>query len=408
MKSEPPTGDDLTRLLVSMKKNVLEQVAKEPSPAKRSASVNRAVGLGLGLTLFLGVGAGAAFALGVLPGPSNDTPAVTADSTQTPTATPTPGPTEYAVNPGQPASRLELDCETLVDDDVVAGLFNVAVAPADPIVTASGIGIAIPRHTSVLSVGGTLCEWSNGEPENDQYGTNTDYTGVMVSVVPRPAEGWSERAAEHWMPAEASHCTDGWCSASTEVAEAWVAVDAHGQTGTVNAPGWQRFVDSIIEAVSAAGPAKVPPSPQPLIIDTPEQCDAVVPREVVATLTASDEVAPARIGGGGWSIWAEALHLAGDTGCSWLLPDSDIHVARVQWVQHGSWAYERMIRAGTSSPLDLNGLRAGDAAVLRCSEEFGPDCAVDVRIDSDWINVSAGDETTAIAMAEEVLARLLR
>jgi hypothetical protein len=67
-----------------------------------------------------------------------------------------------------------------------------------------------------------------------------------------------------------------------------------------------------------------------------------------------------------------------------------------------------MIQAGTSSPLELNGLSAGDAAVLRCSDEFGSDCAVDLRIDSDWINVSAGDEATAIAMAEEVLARLPR
>ena len=208
MRSEPPTGDELTRLLVSMKRNVLEQVAHEPVTAKRSNMTDRIIGLTLGVTLLLGIGAGAAFALGVVPpfrGDPGAAPASTA--TATPTATPTPpAPMEYAVVPGEPASRYGLACETLVGASAVSELFTTEVALADPIVTASGVGIAIPRQTSILSEGGTVCEWSNGAANNDQYGSNPDYVGVTVSIVPRPAEGWSEHAVANGMPSDFSGC----------------------------------------------------------------------------------------------------------------------------------------------------------------------------------------------------------
>ena len=53
---EPPTGDELTRLLGSMKRNVLERVAQAPAPSKRK-SVRHIFGLGLGVAALLGVGA---------------------------------------------------------------------------------------------------------------------------------------------------------------------------------------------------------------------------------------------------------------------------------------------------------------------------------------------------------------
>ena len=99
MKSEPPTGDELTRLLVSMKRNVLEQVAQEPAPAKRM-STRRMLGLGLGVTALFGIGAGAAFALGVITAPQEDAATSTTDAPSSP-----PAPSEYAVTAGQPASR---------------------------------------------------------------------------------------------------------------------------------------------------------------------------------------------------------------------------------------------------------------------------------------------------------------
>jgi hypothetical protein len=108
MRSDPPTGDELTRLLVSMKQNVLEQVANEPAPAldKRMPRADRIIGLTLGVVLLLGVGTGAAFAFGVVPFGGEPGAAPVATSTSTPAATPSPTPTpvppEYVVEPGDP------------------------------------------------------------------------------------------------------------------------------------------------------------------------------------------------------------------------------------------------------------------------------------------------------------------
>src|SRR4029453_17719063 len=94
MKSEPPTGDELTRLLVSMKRNVLEQVAQEPAPAKRM-SLRRMLGLGAGVVALFGIGAGAAFALGVISAPQEDSATSTTDAPSAP-----PAPIEYSVTAG--------------------------------------------------------------------------------------------------------------------------------------------------------------------------------------------------------------------------------------------------------------------------------------------------------------------
>ncbi len=182
MRSEPPTGDELTRLLGSMKRNVLERVAQEPAPAKR-LSAHRIVWLGLGVAALLGVGAGAAFALGVHHGTGGghgDLDNGCPDARGRPHRR----PSEYAVTAGQPASRYGLDCGTLVDPALVSGLFTTDVAAVDPILSESGVGIAIPRRAAILAVGGSVCEWSNGVPMNDQYGTEPDYVGVTISVGP--------------------------------------------------------------------------------------------------------------------------------------------------------------------------------------------------------------------------------
>lgn len=406
MKAEPPTGDELTRLLVSMKSNVLEQVAHEPlvSP-KRSPLTDRVIGIVLGVAMLLGLGAGAAFALGIVPPPLGAPSDSTTTATASPTSTPTPRPSEYAVTPGQPASRYGLECETLIDDALVSDLFTTAVAPADPIVTASGVGISIPRGTSILSVGGTLCEWSNGVAVNDQYSGNPEYVGVMVSVVPQPADGWSDRAAKYGMPREENYCLEGSCWGSAVVGDAWVAVQAYGgETLALNQSGWQPLLDAVIEAVSAAGPAAAPASPEQTTSPTADDCDAVIPREVVQSLTSAPDAFPRRPGGGNWSEWAEAMLVADNLGCLWTVEDT--FVASVTWVHDGRWAYEKMLDAGTASPLELEGLNSGDVAFIRCDESFNTSCAVDLRIGNDWYNVSATDRDTAIALADAALAQL--
>lgn len=399
MKSEPPTGDELTRLLVSMKRNVLEQVAQEPAPAKRM-STRRMLGLGLGVTALFGIGAGAAFALGVITAPQEDAATSTTDAPSAP-----PAPIEYSVTAGQPASRYGLDCATLVDPALVSGLFTTEVAAVDPILSESGVGIAIPRRSAILAVGGSVCEWSNGVPMNDQYGEEPDYVGVTISVVPRATAGWSEYATLHGMPAEESQCDGTWCWASSAVGDAWVTVSAYGGGDLAADPsGWQSLVDAAVGAVSAAGPAVAPTMPERLTMPGSEDCDAVIPVDEVRSITATPD-AQAMTGAGGWSEWAEARLHADAWGCGWGVDDSG-QVARVDWLPQGRWAYLRMLQAGTSTPIELAGLASGDAASVRCDDRFGTTCAVDLAVGRDWYNVTANDEATAIALAEALLARL--
>ncbi|MFB2598504.1 hypothetical protein ACEXQE_11965 [Herbiconiux sp. P17] len=115
MRTDPPTGDDLTRLLVSMKEVVMAEAARNPDPRSQKGSparrARRIVGGIVAAILLVGVGAaGGALALGLVPSPfppaavSTPTPAPT--MTVAPSATPTPEPEPEAP---EPAPAVPLD-----------------------------------------------------------------------------------------------------------------------------------------------------------------------------------------------------------------------------------------------------------------------------------------------------------
>lgn len=410
MRSEPPTGDELTRLLVSMKHNVLEQVAHEPAPKKRSTVADRVAGLTLGIVVLFGLGAGAAFALGVVPPLGGPAPVADATPTAVPSETPSPTPTpsDYAVTPGQPPSRYNLSCDTLVDAALVSDLLPSEVAPADRLVTESGAGIGIPTHSSILSIGGTVCEWSNGMPmDNLQYGGNPGYVGVIVSVVPRPTGGWSEAASAYGQPADENYCSGNSCSGSAVIGDAWVSVTAEGGDSNQLIPSaWQPLLDAITQSVAAAGPAAPPSRPEQVSSTTVGDCEAVLPLDSVRSIAATPAAVTAPKGPhGNWGESSEARRTAGNVGCRWLIPESEARVADVDWLHEGRWAYERMLLAGTATPVALAGLHPDDDAVIRCDDTFDTSCAVDLRIGQDWLNVTGNDRNTAIALAEAVLAQ---
>ena len=362
------------------------------------------------MVLLLGVGTGAAFALGVVPfgGEPGAAPVATSTATQaaTPSPTPTPTPSEYVVEPGQPASRYGLDCATLIDDTVATGLFTTEVGIVDPIASASTIGINIPRPTSILSEGGTVCEWSNGAGYNSQYGSNPAYVGVTVSILPRPAEGWSGKAMNYELPRDERGCGETACSAIAAVNDAWVAIEVSvGEPGAVDPSGWDPFVDAVIAAVSAAGPAAGPSAPERTGAPFPDECDAIIPLDAVRTITADPEVESRGPGGGGWSEWAEARLHAENVPCSWGRPDLEEWVAYVEFIREGRWAFERMLLAGTADPVALEGLRPDDEATVRCDDVTVTRCAVDLRIGQDWFSVTGADRAMSIALAEAMLAQ---
>ena len=89
MNTEPPEGDDLQRMLVSMKQNVLERATPRPKRHGRRAGI----AIGVVGVLLLGA-AGGGVALGLIP------TSITADPV--PTATPTAEPTPTETPSGAP------------------------------------------------------------------------------------------------------------------------------------------------------------------------------------------------------------------------------------------------------------------------------------------------------------------
>ena len=71
-------------------------------------------------------------------------------------------PTETPAALHEPESRYGLECDALGRRRARHRRLLGRRPAVDPLVTASGVGIAIPRRTSILSQGGTVCEWSNG------------------------------------------------------------------------------------------------------------------------------------------------------------------------------------------------------------------------------------------------------
>jgi hypothetical protein len=415
MRSDPPTGDELAKLLVTMKRNVLEQVAHEPAPAtpaKRGRSANRGLIFGIGLTALLGVGAGAAFAFGVVtsnqasePAPQQLAPIASPSPEPTPTATPTPTPEFEVAPPAQPISRYGLDCDTLVDPALVQALFSTPVQSADPIATASGLGsISIPRRTSIMSVGGTVCEWSNGVATNTERGSDPNYVGVTISVTPRPAAGWSARAAYYLAPENfwAICPAETWnCSASTQINDAWVTLEASSDTD-IDQVRWQTLLDAVIEKVESAGPAAPPSTVERLeFYFTADQCEAILPLESIRSITSLPGTVFGSDGGGGWSDWGEAMYTAGNGRCGWDVEARS--AANVNWVRDGRWAFIRMRDGGAVTPVHVAG---SSEAFARCSEGSAPQvCAVDLMVGDDWYNVRAADADVAAALAEEILQR---
>lgn len=407
MRSEPPIGDELARLLESMKTTVLERTADEPAAASRGPIAKRVTGIVLGIAALLGLGAGAAFAFGVLPGggpaPSAppEPPAATA-----PRPTTSVPPIEYEVTPGpppgrvQPASAYAIGCADLASPEVIAGLFADPVEAVDPLVEASGIGMSVPRITAALSAGGLGCSWSNGIAINDQYGDTPGYRGLKLLFMPKPSDGWSERATRYAQPWTSDFCDGERCGASGEVNGSWFEIEAQG----ADPSGWALVLAHIRDAVVNA-PAPAPPTRSAAGIHS--ICATLPDAGTIGAIAGLDGLTAGGPEGGGWSLQAEAMLIAGRGTCGWQNSEGRI-VASAEMVGDGRWAYERMILAGRSEPMTIPGIAPGDEATLRCDDRFGDGCAVDLAIGDDWLNVYGRDRATAIAVAEAVVAHGVR
>lgn len=122
MNTEPPVGDELARMLVAMKQNVLEHATpRRPRRARR-------VGIVVAIVALVGIGtASGAVALGMVPNPvaapaptasaePSRTPSPAASATFTPEPTPTVAPTPTSTRP--PFDRTDPGTWTVSGDEV--------------------------------------------------------------------------------------------------------------------------------------------------------------------------------------------------------------------------------------------------------------------------------------------------
>ncbi|WIB59607.1 hypothetical protein DEJ13_14345 [Curtobacterium sp. MCLR17_007] len=133
MNTEPPTGDDLQQMLVSMKREVLTRADQQrPAPRRRG----RRAGIVIGVIAVLGIGAtSGGVALGMIPQPFAAAPAPSPSATTVaPSETPTPSsapvvsePTSTPSSTPSPTRRaavLPTDCRSMVPEADYERLFG--------------------------------------------------------------------------------------------------------------------------------------------------------------------------------------------------------------------------------------------------------------------------------------------
>ncbi|MEI5584142.1 MULTISPECIES: hypothetical protein [unclassified Agromyces] len=151
MRTEPPAGDELTRMLVTMKRNVLDEASREPAPARRRAR-NRTIIASTAILLTLGLGAGASIAAGMIgedeePG-SEPQPAATVAAAPVPA----PAPTPFGIETAPPVDPLTL-------------VTTISVRPAQlELLDASGVVVATIGYEDDGATAAAVLSTVFGEP----------------------------------------------------------------------------------------------------------------------------------------------------------------------------------------------------------------------------------------------------
>lgn len=166
MRTDPPTGDELARMLVSMKRDVLDRAAsaKRTEPQRRTLS-DRVLGVIVAVAILLGIGAaGTALAISLAPQPSRDPGAI---STPTPSRTPNPTPvSEYDVATATPTPP-----------------------PVDPLLTVTTIVVRPERLDLADSAGNVVRELSYDDETSQIVDALTIVLGEGPTLEEHSADG---------------------------------------------------------------------------------------------------------------------------------------------------------------------------------------------------------------------------
>ena len=302
-------------------------------------------------------------------------------------ATPTPTPTVETVSAPEP--RLDLTCDQLAATLPLSATFATPVSSVSRARTEYGAHPGRPEEYVVRSVGGLVCEFSNGQPQSRVRGGNPAYVGVRVLVLPEPGAQWDRYVDYYGIDATGTpFCSTSSGSPSCQldalVANRWVDVVLYG---AVSEAAGSTLANAVATAVSSAGAGAAPWSPPSDTLALPDECGAYISGASLQAITGvTIPVAPVASVGGGWSLWAGAEVIDDSPSCSLAFEGYEYGIGTLNVLRGGEWAWDEARTLVTSTPVTVAGLGADDEAWLRC----GPAdawCIVDLLLGGNWLEL---------------------
>ena len=333
--------------------------------------------------------AGAALLL--LSGCTPGTPTPTASPAVEASATPTPTPTPTVEPISAPEPRIDLTCAELGAAMPLASSFIEPVTEVSRAATEYGAYPARPEEYIVRSVGGLVCEFSNGQPQSRVLGPAAGYVGVRLFVLPEPGIQWDRYASYYGVAGD----RDAYCAASSNCflnalgGSTWVDGTV---VGAVNDAAGTAVLDAALAAVTAAGPGAAAWAPPAGTLALPDDCTAYIDGPTLQAATGQSTALDPYSGfGGGWSLVAGAFEIDGSPQCFWAFEFADAGIGTLDVIRGGEWAWSEAREIVGSAPITVAGLAEGDEAWLRC----GPAdawCVVDLVLGGNWLELHLNDD----------------
>jgi len=409
MNTEPPTGDEMQKLLVSLKRAVLEQ-----APEKRRRH-RRTIGIVVGIVGALTIAsASGALALGALKAQTPDTPQESIPtSTSTVSPIPRSGTSVSSAVPKDyppPTPQIPLDCASLG-----TAIDASSAVPGASASEYAGLWLA-PRDAMMRQNGLLTCTWSTGE------GSTLRRLSVVVSPHTAGAREWIERRISDGDTdfgvdtASAIGCHGlASCSVSMVGHRFWIEMSYDGNdlspapAAELLGPMAQRAVD-VLTSLTVSVPWKAPASSWSAV----QRCgDVRTTTPLAAILKVPGLVGPQP---DDLSVERSGLEQAfGGLVCMWSVPkETDLEAEStrrvyVQIVPGGGWAYQQAV--GNDAGGTVVSVNGAQGAVLQCST-VDASCWLDVLNDDSWLQVNVlkgygtagSDKNVLVRTAEAILA----
>jgi len=411
MNSEPPTGDELNSMLVTMKQNVLERTTASPRRKR-----NRTLGLGLGLAALLAIGGGSgALALGMLPSPFRAAAPATPTSTPTPTPTvtrtATPRPTPTVAPVVAPVPSAPIDCATLASG-VRMDLFI-------PSPLQGRVDLLMPTDASLSEYGVLGCEWGSTEQPYSRVDLSVaSGREAGLTAVDGLVAGGAQRTGAG--DASAMTCTEQGCQATVVSGTWWVEFrtsDVDATSGTVSvetrAANTTAALTSLVSRLDGLSPAPSWTRPDSSWAQV-DDCAALTPAVPLGEIVGAPRLeGPREL----QNEYPSGIVLAADRTlqCYWASPSvegasiSEIGDVTATLSAGSGWAVDAVDSMSQleRSPVTVAG---AEKAEYVCIHDEGSSCYVNVLTDGSWLQVRAGNTYEAdlqgklVAAAEAIVA----